>query len=64
MTDIMKINGTYERICQKLLSKQPRPQLFGHFSDGHFQIGHKSLHRTDQARKYRMFLRIKQYTPI
>ena len=60
----MKINGTYERTCQKLLAKQPRSQLFGHFSDGHFQIGHKSLHRTDQARKYRMFLRIKQYSSI
>ena len=60
----MKINGTYERICQKLLSKPPRSQLFGHFSKGHFQIGHKSLHRTDQARKYRMFMRIKQYSTI
>ena len=56
----MKMTGTYERTCNRLLAKLPKPQLFGYFMEGHFQIGHKSQHKTARACRYRMFLRMRQ----
>lgn len=51
--------GTYERIAQRLLIGQPRPKPFCQLHDGHFFTGTKSLHRTRQSRKWRLFWRIK-----
>jgi hypothetical protein len=53
------IEKTYERTAQKLLRGQPKPKRFGKLIDGRFLTGTKSLHKTPQSRKWRMFWRLK-----
>jgi hypothetical protein len=51
--------GAYERIAQRLLIGQPKPARFGMLVGHHFWTGYKSLHRTRQSRKWRLFWKIK-----
>jgi hypothetical protein len=53
------MTGTYERIALRLLKGQPRAKPFGKLVDGRFLTGTRSLHRTPQSRRWRLFLRIK-----
>jgi len=53
------IEKAYERTAQKLLRDQPKPKRFGKLIDGRFLTGTKSLHKTPQSRKWRMFWRLK-----
>lgn len=53
------IEKTYERTAQKLFRGQPKPKRFGKLIDGRFLTGTKSLHKTPQSRKWRMFWRLK-----
>jgi len=53
------IEKAYERTAQKLLRGQPKPKRFGKLIDGRFLTGTKSLHKTPQSRKWRMFWRLK-----
>ena len=55
----MMRQGTYERIALTLLRGQPRPKRFGSVIDGRFSTGTKSLHRTPQSRRWRLFWRLK-----
>jgi hypothetical protein len=52
--------GTYERTANRLLKGQPRPQPVCRLVNGKFVIGTRSLHRTQQGCRWRMFWRIKQ----
>ena len=52
--------NTYERIAEKLLKGQPKAKPFGKFIDGKFLTGTKSLHRTHQSVRWRLFWRLKQ----
>lgn len=54
------MTGAYERIAERLLRGQPKPQRFGKLVDGRFLTGHKSQHRTRQSRTWRLFWRLKQ----
>lgn len=49
----------YERIADRLLQGQPKPQRFAKFIDGRLLSGTKSLHRTRQSRTWRLFWRLK-----
>lgn len=51
--------GTYERIAQSLLRGQPKPKRSARFCEGRLLIGTKSLHRTPQSRRWRLFWRLK-----
>lgn len=51
----------YVRVTSKILKGQPKPKKTGHFMDGHFLTGHKSLHRTSQSRRFRTYLRLKNF---
>jgi hypothetical protein len=53
------MTGAYERIAERLLRGQPRPKPFGMLVGRYFWTGHKSLHRTRQSRKWRLFWRLK-----
>jgi len=53
------MTGTYERIAQRLLQGQPKPARFGMLVGSHFWTGYKSLHRTPQSRKWRLFWKLK-----
>ena len=53
------IEKTYDRTSQRLLRGQPKPKRFGQLVDGRFLTGTKSLHKTPQSRKWRMFWRLK-----
>jgi hypothetical protein len=50
---------TYERIAIKLLRGQPKPKPFVKVMYGVLVVGTKSLHRTPQSRRWRMFWRLK-----
>lgn len=52
--------SAYERIAETLLRGQPRPRRFARMIDGKFLTGTKSLHRTPQSRRWRLFWRLKQ----
>jgi hypothetical protein len=52
--------GTYDRTAEKLLKGQPKPRQFGKLINGRFVTGTKSLHRTPQSRRWRLFWRLKQ----
>ena len=52
--------STYERIAEKLLKGQPKAKPFGKLIDGKFLTGTKSLHRTKQSVRWRLFWRLKQ----
>lgn len=51
---------SYDRIAQKLLKGQPKPERTAKFIDGKLLTGTKSLHRTKQSRTWRLFWRLKQ----
>ena len=51
--------GTYERTAYKLLEGQPKAKQFGRLEGNTFVTGTKSLHRTPQSRRWRLFLRLK-----
>ena len=53
------LTGAYERIAQTLLRGQPKPQRFARVWEGRLLTGTKSLHRTPQSRRWRMFWRLK-----
>jgi hypothetical protein len=53
------MTGAYERIAERLLRGQPKPQRFGMLVGHHFWTGHKSQHRTRQSRTWRLFWRLK-----
>jgi len=56
-----EMTGTYQRISERLLLvNYRRPKPFCFFEDGKLLVGTQSLHRTTQARIWRMFWRIKQ----
>lgn len=55
----MMRTGTYERIAQTLLRGQPKAKRTAHVYNGKFLTGTKSLHRTQQSRKWRLFWRLK-----
>jgi hypothetical protein len=57
---IIEMTGTYERIAERLLVGQPKPKPFGLFDGKRFWTGTKSLHRTAQSRRWRLFWRLKQ----
>ena len=66
--DIMTISrrmlrGTYERVSQRLLKGQPKPNPFGKLINGKWMTGTQSLHRTPQSRRWQMFWRIKNRKP-
>lgn len=50
---------SYDRIAQKLLKGQPKPERTAKFIDDKLVIGTKSLHRTKQSRTWRLFWRLK-----
>lgn len=52
--------GSYERIADKLLRTLPKAKRFCQFSDGKLHCGTQSLHRTKEARVWRLFWRLKQ----
>lgn len=54
----------YERTMERLLKGMPCPRPFGRLVNGRFLTGHKSLHRTPQAVKWRQFVRLKQFRQI
>lgn len=60
---IMRAERSYERTSRSLLAGMPRPKPFCKFSGGRLLTGTKSLHRTRQARIWRLFWRIKQVRP-
>jgi hypothetical protein len=51
--------GTYERISERLLKGQPKAKRFGRLEGNYFMTGTKSLHRTPQSRRWRLFWRLK-----
>ena len=51
--------SAYERIAQRLLRGQPKPKCFGRLVGNKFLTGTKSLHRTPQSRRWRLFWRMK-----
>jgi hypothetical protein len=51
--------GTYERIALHLIKDQPKAKKFGRLIGTKFVTGTKSLHRTEQSRRWRLFLRLK-----
>jgi hypothetical protein len=51
--------STFERISERLLKGQPKPKRFGRMESGKFWTGTKSLHRTPQSRRWRLFWRLK-----
>jgi hypothetical protein len=53
------MTGTYERIAEILLKGQPKAKPFGRLEGNKFVTGTKSLHRTPQSRRWRLFLRLK-----
>ena len=59
----MMREGAYERIAQRLLRGQPKAKRSAGLVDGRFLTGTKSLHRTPQSRRWRMFWRIKAQRP-
>lgn len=52
---------SYERVTEKILKGQPKPKKIGYFTEGRFSIGHASLHRTPQSRRWRTYLRLKKF---
>lgn len=52
--------GTYERIAKTLLRGQPKAKPYACFVDGKLCTGTKSLHRTTQSRRWRLFWRLKK----
>lgn len=50
----------YERIAQGLLKGQPKAKKFAKFENGKLYTGTKSLHRTTQSVRWRMFWRLKK----
>jgi hypothetical protein len=53
------MQGTYERTAQRLLVGIPRPKPFCMIVGGRLMVGTQSLHRTKQARLWRLFWRLK-----
>jgi hypothetical protein len=53
------MKGTYERTAERLLKGQPKAKPFGRMESGRFWTGTKSLHRTPQSRRWRLFWRLK-----
>jgi hypothetical protein len=51
--------GSYERTANRLLRGQPKPKRFGMLVGHHFWTGYKSLHKTNQSRRWRLFWRLK-----
>jgi hypothetical protein len=55
--------GAYERIAETLLRGQEKNRDYrarvGHVWEGKFLLGNKSLHRTPQSRRWRMFWQLK-----
>ena len=51
--------GAYERIADALLRGQLRPKRFVRVWEGRLLTGTKSLHRTPQSRRWRLFWRLK-----
>jgi hypothetical protein len=60
----MMRESAYERISQRLLKGQPKPRRFGSVIDGRFSTGTKSLHRTPQSRRWRLFWRLKSQRAV
>lgn len=56
--------GAYERIAQTLLRGQPKPKRFARVWEGRFLTGTKSLHRTPQSRRWRLFWRLKSQRAV
>ncbi len=52
------MKGTYERTAERLLKGQPNPDKIGRLIGNKFVTGTKSLHRTAQSRRLRLFLRL------
>ena len=52
--------ATYDRIAKTLLRGQPKPKRFARVCEGRLLTGSKSLHRTPQARRWRLFWRLKK----
>jgi hypothetical protein len=50
----------YEKVSERLLRGQPKPNKFGKLIGGMFLTGSKSLHRTPQSVKWRTFWSLKQ----
>ncbi len=51
--------SAYERISENLLRGQPKPKRMGSLVNGRFLTGTKSLHKTPQSRRWRLFWRLK-----
>lgn len=51
--------GAYERAAQRLLAGIPKAKPCGVVINGRLCTGNKSLHRTKQAVRWRLFWRIK-----
>lgn len=51
--------GAYERAAQRILVGIPKAKPCALVLDGHLFTGTKSLHRTKQAVRWRLFWRIK-----
>jgi len=58
---IMKLTP-YEIIAERLLKGQPKAKPFGKLIDGKYLTGTKSLHKTKQSVRWRMFWRLKAFT--
>jgi hypothetical protein len=52
----------YERISRRLLNGMAKPRKSCRIEDGHFFVGYASSHRTQQARLWRQFWRLKNFT--
>jgi hypothetical protein len=51
--------GSYEGTAKKLLKELPKAKIYGVFYQGKFLTGNQSLHRTQAARNWRLFWRLK-----
>ena len=51
--------NAYERVAQRLLLNQPKPQRFCKLFGNRLVCGTKSLHRTAQSRRWQLFWRMK-----
>lgn len=51
--------SAYERIAERLLKGQPEPGDSAGLVNGRLLTGTKSLHRTPQSRRWRLFWRLK-----
>ncbi len=54
------MKGAYEHTAERLLKGQPKAKPFCKLVGNTFVTGTRSLHRTPQSRRWRLFLRLKQ----